>query len=125
MNTNPEGKSPKDKEWYAMKRFEAETCHEAELFKTIATFGAFAVAVFGLGGPIVLALAEGLDRCFRQLMIALAGVAALLIAAYILHFYRGLAERAHAERASNVGSDREPQAQPTGQAQAKSGEDSQ
>jgi len=66
----------------------------SELFKTVATFAAFAVTVFGLGGPIVLALAEGLDECFRQILIGLAGVAAFAIAGCVLYFYCRLTKEA-------------------------------
>lgn len=78
-----------------LRRVEAR--RNAELFKAVATFGAFALAVFGLGGPIVLALAEDLDRCFREVMIGVAGVAAFVITVCVLCSYHCLTKNAGGE----------------------------
>jgi len=125
MNTDPAGESPKDKEHYVLKYFEAKTRHEAELFKTVATFAAFAVAVFGLGGSIVLALADGLDECFWQWMIGLAGLGAFVIVVWILRSYNRLVRTTNGDKSAGADSVSGQQDDPTDQALATTAEKSQ
>ena len=61
-----------------------------ELFKTVATFGWLSVAVFCIGGPLILCFAPGLSRCFRCTMILLSGVAGFLIILCVMFFYHRL-----------------------------------
>jgi len=58
-----------------------------ELFKTVATFGFLAAAMFCLGGPLILAFAPGVSPRFRCWMIVLSGAAGFLIVMSVLYFY--------------------------------------
>ncbi len=60
---------------------------QVELFKTVATFGFLAAAMFCLGGPLILVFAPNLKSCYRQTMTALSGAAGFLIVVCILFFY--------------------------------------
>jgi len=74
-----------------------------ELFKTVATFGAFAVAVIGLGDPIVVAFAPNLSRCFRQTAMVLGGVGGFGVAVAVLWFYCRLSRKVQANPQSENG----------------------
>lgn len=81
----------------------AELTTRAELFKAVATFGAFAAAMFCVGGPIILALAPGLHGCFRLIAIGLSGIAGFLVVACVLWFYWRLPRQDGRPSAGNRG----------------------
>lgn len=70
-----------------MKKEMTEREERVEHFKTAATFGFLAAAMFSLGGPLILVFAPGLDSCFRKTLILAGGVAGFLIVASVLVFY--------------------------------------
>lgn len=69
-----------------MKKDMTEREERVELFKTVATFGFLAAAMFCLGGPLILGFAP-LKSCFRHTMTALSGIAGFSIVVCILVFY--------------------------------------
>ena len=89
-----------------MKKDMTEREERVELFKTVATFGFLAAAMFCLGGPLILGFAPHLKSCFRHTMIAMSGIAGFLIVVYILVFYRKLSREKAKPIDSNVNSDK-------------------
>lgn len=70
-----------------MKKDMTEREERVELFKTVATFGFAAAAMFCLGGPLVLSFTPGLNACLRQALILAAGVAGSLVVACVFVSY--------------------------------------
>ena len=63
-----------------------------------------AVAVIGLGDPIVVAFAPNLSRCFRETAMVLGGVGGFGVAVAVLWFYCRLSRRVQAKPQSKNGS---------------------
>ena len=63
-----------------------------ELFKTLATFGAFAILVLSIGGPLILLLAPNLDDCHRLLSALASGAGGFIVVGYVLWAYCWLAK---------------------------------
>jgi len=110
MSTDPEAEKLKQE----TERIRLTT--QADNLKTVVTFGAFAIVVFCVAGPVVLAFAPDLSRCFRETAIALSGAAGFLIVVGVGWFtYRTLCRESVRDSTACMPSEKNKQGNTNGQ----------
>lgn len=63
-----------------------------ELFKTLATFGAFAALLLSIGGPLILLFAPSLKECAIVPCVVASGIGGFLVIAAVVVAYRRMAK---------------------------------
>ncbi len=86
-----------------MKKDMTEREERVELFKTVATFGFLASAMFCLGWPLILRFVLGAEGCFRDTLTVLSGIVGFSIVVCILVFYCKLSRKKDEPGSANKG----------------------